>query len=254
LERQINVHDVSEYITRDLPRPIFYIEELLPKDGSLLLYGNPKVRKSWLAEYMGFCIANGIEFLGFPTTQSRVLLAQFEIGVYSYWWRLKLMGQRFQTQEQRLFETSPGRLYLNEQLNYNVFLSAIRHTNPQVIIIDCMSAAFSGDENSGEAMAQTIMILTNLKNEFGRDTSIVLVHHTNKNLLSNSSVDRARGHSSLTGWADTLMYMAEQPTGVQLQIKSRQATREIDNVNITFDRDRHIWSLQGRQNQQQGEL
>ncbi len=243
----IEVHDVAEYITRDLPRPVFYIDELLPKDGSMLLYGSPKVRKSWLAQYMAFCVANGTDFLGFHTTQSRVLIAQFEIGIYSYWWRLKLMGQRFQTQEQRLFETSPGRFYLNEQENYNLFLAAIRHVNPQIIFIDCLSASLSGDENSGSDMAQNIMILTNIKNEFGRDTSLVLVHHTNKNLLVTSSVERARGHSSLTGWADTLVYMAEQPTGVQLQIKSRQATREISNINITFNN--YVWSQrEGGQN------
>ena len=55
-----------------------------------------------------------------------------------------------------------------------------------------------------------------------------------------NSVDRARGHSRLSGWVDTLAYLCEQPSGLQLQIKARQATREIPNMNIRFED--YMWS------------
>ncbi len=248
--RPIEVHDVADYITQNLNPPAYYINDLLPKDGSMLLYGNPKVKKSWLAQYIGFCISNGVDFFSYHTSQARVLIVQFEVGIYPYWYRLKLMGTRFQTQNQWLYEASPGRMYLNDPQNYNLLLSVITPIQPQVIIIDCMAASFSGDENSSASMAEYIMILTNLKNTFGRDTSIILVHHTNKNLLAVSSTDRLRGHSSLAGWADTLMYMAKQPTGIQLQIDARQALSEPPNINIRFDPQRHLWLMQGQEGQE----
>lgn len=85
----MEIHDVSEYVHWNLPRPQFYIQDILPKQGTMLLYGSPKVKKSWLSEYMAFCVATGTPFLGFTTEQARVLIAQFEISPLAYAWRLR---------------------------------------------------------------------------------------------------------------------------------------------------------------------
>lgn len=228
----MQIHDVSDYITWNIPYPQFYIQDILPKQGVMLLYGNPKVKKSWLVQHMGYCISLGIEWLGFRTEQARVLLAQFEISPIAYAWRLRDMARNFQLQPQMLYESSPGLMYLDDEENFNRFAVAIRPYQPKVIVLDCMAACFGGDENDSRDIAGWIERVNALKSE--HEASVIIVHHTNKNLLSTSSVDRARGHSRLAGWVDTLVYMAEQPTGVQLQFKARQATRELYNVNIEF--------------------
>lgn len=233
------IHDVNQYIHWDLPRPEFYIQDVLPKQGVLLLYGNPKVRKSWLAQYMAFCIAVGIPCLGLRTEQTRTLISNFEISPIAYAWRLRDMAQHFQMQDGFFYECSPMLMYLDEDENYNRFAAAIRPTAPKVIVLDCLQACFGGDENNGEDMARFIEKINALKTEF--EASIILVHHTNKNLVSNSSVDKARGHSRLAGWVDTLIFMCEQPTGVQLQIKARQSTREVPNINISFEN--YMWRV-----------
>lgn len=233
------VHEVAEYITWQIPRPQFYVQDILPKGGVLLLYGSPKIGKSWLAEYMAFCISLGIECLGFRTEQARTLIAQFEISPIAYAWRLRDMARNFQLQPQMLYETSPGLTYLEDEENYNRLAAAIRPYQPKVIILDCLAACFGGDENNSKDIARWIEKVNMLKSE--HEASVIIVHHTNKNILSTSSVDRARGHSKLAGWVDTLVYMAEQPTGVQLQIKARQASRELPNLNIRFNN--YIWEL-----------
>ena len=236
----MEIHDVSQYIHLNLPRPQFYIQDILPKQGVMLLYGSPKVRKSWLSEYMAFCISLGIECLGLRTEQARVFIAQFEISPIAYHWRLRDMAQHFELQEGFLYETSPMLMYLNEEENFNRFLAALRTINPRVIILDCLAACFGGDENDSRDVAQFIERMSILKQEF--EASLIIVHHTNKSNLIPSSVDRARGHSRLAGWVDTLVYMAEQPTGVQLQIKARQATRDMHNINILFEN--YLWRVQ----------
>jgi RecA-family ATPase len=238
----MDIHNVSEYVTWNLPRPRYYIQDILPKQGVMLLYGEPKVKKSWLAEYMGFCIATGSPFLGFITEQARVLIAQFEISQISYYWRLKDMSANFDLQDGLLLEMSPGLMYLNDEEPFNRFLATIREYHPNVIILDCLAACFGGDENDGETMASFIEKLVRMKTEC--EASIVLIHHTNKNILTGSSVDRARGHSRLAGWVDTLVYMGKQPMGVQLQIKARQSSRELHNINIQFHN--YMWTVQGQ--------
>lgn len=234
------IHDVSDYVTWTIPRPPFYIEDILPKEGTMLVYGDPKVKKSWLVQHIAFNISIGEQWLGFRTEQARVLICQFEISPFAYHWRLRDMARHYQLQH-TLYEDTRPLTFLDVEENYNRFAAEIRaaQIEPQVIIIDCLSACFGGDENNGEQMAAFIEKMTRLKTE--HQASLIIVHHANKNVLNPSSVSRARGHSRLTGWVDTLLYMAEQPTGVQLQIKARQATREIPNLNVQFVD--HNWRL-----------
>ena len=226
------IHDVEEYIHWNLPYPQFYIQDILPKEGVMLVYGAPKVGKSWLTMELGFCISVGEDWLGFHTEQAKVLIAQFEISPIAYAWRLKHMAQHFQLQPRMFYEVSPGLLYLDDGQNLNGFAEAIRELHPNVIILDCLAVCFGGDENSSKDMAGWIENVNQLKVE--HQASLVIVHHTNKNILSTSAVDKARGHSRLVGWVDTLVYMVEQPGGIQLQFKARQSTRELRNINIGF--------------------
>lgn len=241
----MEIHDIASYVHWNLPRPEFYIQDILPKQGVMLVYGNPKSRKSWLVQHMAFCVSLGLEWLGFRTEQARCILCNFEISPLAYAWRLRDMVRNFQLQEQMLYECSPMLMYLDEPENFNRFRAAIREYTPQIIVLDCLAACFGGDENDGGQMARWIEKMSVLKSD--NESSLVIVHHTNKNLLSVSSVDRARGHSRLTGWVDTLCYLAEQPTGVQLQFKARQATRELRNLNIQFQN--YNWSIRGQEAQ-----
>jgi RecA-family ATPase len=240
-------HDIAEYITWNVARPEFYVKDVLPKQGVMLIYGEPKVKKSWLAQYLGFCIATGTDWLGMRTEQARTLIANFEISPLSYHWRLKDMGRHFQMQNLMFYESSPMLMYLDDEHNFNEFAEGVRAIRPKVIILDCMAASFGGDENDGQQVARWIEKISAIKTE--NDASVVIIHHTNKNMLSGSSVDRARGHSRLTGWVDTLCYMALQPTGVQLQFKARQATRDVPNINVEFVD--YLWRIRGANAQQQ---
>ena len=234
----MEVHDVESYITWNLPQAEFYIQEILPKQGVMLLYGSPKVRKSWLAQYMAFCISTGADCLGLRTEQARVFLANFEISPVAYAWRLRNMARNFELQPQMLYEGTQMLMYLDEQASFNRFVASLRTVEPKVIVLDCFAMSFGGDENNGEQMARYIGKVSEIKDEF--DASVIIVHHTNKNVLATNSVDRARGHSRLAGWVDTLAYLCEQPSGLQLQIKARQATRELPNMNLRFED--YMWS------------
>lgn len=229
----MQTHDVAQYITQNVARPQFYIEDILPKQGVMLLYGEPKVKKSFLAEHMGFSMAQGSEWLGFRTEQAKVFIANFEISPIAYHWRLKDMSRHFNLQDNMFFEGTQMLMFLDDDEQFNIFMSLLRNIEPQIIILDCLAMCYGGDENNGEHMARFIQKLSLMKAEF--NASIIIVHHTNKNMLAASSVDKARGHSRLAGWVDTLVYIAPQPVGVQLQFKARQATRELRNLNVVFE-------------------
>ena len=142
------------------------------------------------------------------------------------------MSRNFTLQSQMLYEMSPGLLYIDEQENFNRLSAAVREIQPKVIILDCLAACFGGDENDSRDMARFVGNVSQLRAE--NDASIVLVHHTRKTPSVSSFAEMARGQSRLAGWVDTLVYMAQQPTGIQLQFMARQASRELHSVNIRF--------------------
>lgn len=221
-----------------MPQPEFYIQDILPKLGIMLLFGSPKAGKSWLVEDMGYCIATGNDWLGFRTEQARTLIVQFEISPLAYYWRLRSMSRHFELQESMLYEASPGLMYIDEEENFNRLAAAVREIQPKVIILDCLAACFGGDENDSRDMATLIRNISQLRTE--NEASIVLVHHTRKTPSLSSFAEMARGQSRLAGWVDTLVYMAHQPSGIQLQFMARQSSRELPNLNIQFDN--YLWS------------
>lgn len=232
------VHDVRDYVTQRVPPPPFHVQELLPKGGVLLLYGVTGVMKSWLAQHMAFCIATGSDWLSFRTVQGRCFLANFEISPSSYHHRLELMSQHFALEEQMFIQASPSIMYLEQEENFREFQAAIEEAQPEVIILDCLSGCFGGDENNGREVSDFIAKMTELR---GNNRSLVIIHHSNKNPLAQAT-DKARGHTKLTGWVDSILYVVNQPSCKQIQFsKTRHATRTIHSMNVVFEN--YLWRI-----------
>lgn len=225
-------YDVSEWVHQPVFHPPYVIQHLLPVGGSLLLYGKAGAMKSYLVQHMAFCIATGTEWLGFETTQARCLLVNFEISESSYHYRLARMSEVFTVEPQMLYQSSPSIFFLDEGRNFDVFTEMVDRIQPTVVILDCFSGCFGGDENSSAAMGLFIRNLSDLK---GDVRSIVIVHHSNKNLMAGAGIDRARGHTKLVGWVDSVVQLVSQPDGKQLQFgKVRHAPYQIHSMNIDF--------------------
>ena len=233
------INDVAEYVQQVIPHPPFFIQNLLPRGGSLLLYGRAGEMKSWIVQHMGYCIATGTPWLDFPTTQARCLICNFEISPAGYHERLVLMSTSYQLEPQKLYVTSPSFMPLEEPAVFNAFKAEVDAVNPDVIILDCLSGCFGGDENSSEQMSNLIRSFGELK---GETRGVIIVHHSNKNLMVVNPMDKARGHSKLVGYVDSIVYVVSQPTGKQLQFgKTRLCPFEVHSRNITFDN--YVWRV-----------
>jgi len=244
----LEYHDVAEYIQQEVYDPPFLIQDLLARGGSLELCGQPGVMKSWTAEQIGYCIATGTDWLSFRTSQARCLLTNFEISKPRYHHRLVQMARNFAVEEGMLIECTLPYFYLDEGNRFAVFKELVDFVEPGVIILDCFSGCFGGNENDPSEMSHFIEILSELK---GEDRGVVLVHHTNKNPLIISPIDKSRGHTKLTGWVDTVLYMVNQPGGKQIQFgKTRHSSHELHSINITFDN--YLWVIRGQTNPNQG--
>jgi len=234
------VHDVAEYIHEDVLHPPFFIQHLLPRGGVLLLFGDAGVMKSWIAMYTAFCVSTGSDWLDFHTVQGRCLLVNFEISEYGYHDRLVKVASSFTLERQKLYSVTPGIKFLDETATMAWFYDEIiQPYNPEVIILDCLAKCFGGDENSNQDLGRFFQSVGMLTAE-GR--TVVIIHHCNKNQLIPSPMGRARGGTRLIGDPDTVIYLADQPSGKQLQfLKTRLSTVELYSKNIVFEN--YLWRL-----------
>lgn len=234
------IHDVAEYVHQEVPHPPFFIQNILPRGGDLLLFGEAGVMKSWMALYMAHCIATGTDWLDFHTVQGRCLILNFEISPAGYHQRLVQMASAFTPESQMLFEFTLPPIYLEEQGVFDWFMrEAVEPLNPDVIILDCLSHCFGGDENSNTEIGRFYARTRELKDQ-GR--GVVIIHHSNKNLLVSSPMGKARGGTRLVGDPDSVLQMLKQPTGRQIQFgKTRLSPVELHSRNIKFED--YIWRL-----------
>ena len=150
------------------------------------------------------------------------------------------MSRHFAVPPQMYYEASPSITYLDDRATFERFAEDVRPIAPNVIILDCLSGCYGGDENSSEDMSKFIRNISELKEE--HQAAVVVIHHSNKNILAVSSMDRARGHTKLTGWVDTILYMVKQPSSTQIQFgKTRHSRHELRNINIVFEN--YLWRL-----------
>lgn len=228
------IHDVAARVRENLVLPPFYVQNLLAERGSMLLYGSAGAMKSWAALHLGYCIATGTEWCGFRTTQARVLVCNFEISPICYAvLRMRPMNNRFHLPDMSYFECSPGNVRLEDPIVFNQFMEAVRAVDPKVIVLDCLQGCYGGDENDMTQAGVWISNVARMQTELG--ISVVIIHHTNKNTLA-TGMNKSRGTTRFTAWVDSVVYLAQQPTGRQLQFEKARNSMipELHPINIDF--------------------
>ncbi len=232
----MDLHNVSEYVHWDLHPPGFYVQDILPEGGVLLLFGAPKVMKSWATQQMAYSIASGRDWLGLTTRRGITLDFQFEISPLAYWWRLVKQNEYYQLERGStwLYEHSQLGLYLDDPEHFAHIRGHVEEVMPDVIVLDCLAACFRGDESSSRDMSGFIERVDELRRV--RDSSIILVHHSRKMPAVSSFTELARGASRLTGWVDSIVCIQDKPGGIkQFQFMARQAQREVPTIDARFE-------------------
>ena len=232
----MQIYDIYEDAQREVPPLPFYLgERLLPVKGKMEICGAPGIMKSFLALGLGFCFATGQPWLEFPTMQVRTFLAHFEM---SY----EVEHERH-TEMSRVYELEPGFFFgtnqkftpLDIDIHFNRFKEAVASISPKVVILDYWRCCYAGDENDSHEVAKFTSNLDIMIEEL--DLSIVLLHHSNKNPLYVSGLDKHSGSVALPGWMDSVLYIARQPSGLQLQFPKTRHVRQgmIHSINIAME-------------------
>jgi AAA domain-containing protein len=208
-----------------LPEPEWLLKGLLPAGSLSVLFGPPKLGKSFIALDWSLCIAHGLKWVerATPAHAGPVLYVAGE-GTGGIGRRIKAWEKHYDKEAEdgriafpdlvvNLYDSHDSTQFLRE-LNDNF------DPLPSLVVVDTLSRAMIGaEENSAGDMNRAIANADRIRQTTG--AALLAIHHTTK---ADARVER--GSTALRGGAD-----------VMLRLEERKKSRSVRNLVVDSARD-----------------
>lgn len=225
-----------------LPREpeAWIVRPLLPKGGSMLLYGDPKVGKSYLALQLAIAISTGSSWLGFEIpTPGPVVYIQLDTPRSLWCLRLEELaksGAAVQTVyfgDRETLDTWPFDI-LNPDHSARL-QEAVKKLNPIAVVFDTIREAHGSDENDSTAMRNIVAQLTAAV----QPSALILVAHPKK-------VDPERGRDINNDNRGSNYVVGKMDANLSLRPRSLHLNgRAIESGSIKLQRlDNGFWEVE----------
>lgn len=199
-----------EYLKLDRGPNQWLVEHILPVGGLLNLYGKPKIGKSYLGLGLALAVSNGGKFLDQDVkTTGRVLYVQVDTprGIWAS--RLESIGTG-KLWDNIFFADSSIVPYPFNILGdgKDWLLGEVIRIEPQLVILDTIREAHSGDENDSGVMRNVLASLVVACN--GR--ALCILSHARKEHADASQdlMTENRGSNYVSGRADCIMRLTKK--------------------------------------------
>jgi hypothetical protein len=218
--------DFHEWVNDDTPKPIDFINGILPIETVIGIVSAENVGKTILGLNIAMCLSSGHNWIGHTILKPRrVLYLLAEGGKWNAGERAKIMSKHPD------INPPPGNFMLRILNSYDVqnpyhhaeLTAEIESYQPEVIFIDTLIKAHTANENDNGEMQRVFDIFRGFTTGKGR--SMVVLHHIAKGALGGS-----RGASSINGDFDTI---------INLDWLKRNNTVSTTERVISFTKVRH---------------
>ena len=227
---------------RSLPRnpQPFLMESVLPVGGAMVMYGKPKVGKSFAALQMGVALAEGKPWFGYNVPcPARVLFVQLDTARTLWLERLDALSKDGIGVDKLFYldrESAgfwPFDILLPNQEHVKRLRIEMDAVEPDVVIIDTLREAHSGEENDSTVMRNVVGMLVAAT----QPAALILISHDRKPQPNSGKdiITDLRGSSYITGRMDALVRFAHN--SVQL------AGRAMEPMKIPLTRlENGLWA------------
>lgn len=216
------------------PQP-WIIQDLVPLQGLVNVYAQPKIGKSFLALGVAEAVSNEkVEsFLGYPVKKhGRVLY--FQIDTPRSFWAARIEGivatKRYDISNigfaDRLMAPRGFNILDDEAQLW--LMEEVEKAQPILVILDTLRELHGGDENDATTMKNVVTACV----EAIPDSAIMFISHSRKQFqnMDESITEGARGSGYIAGRMDSIVRM----TNRSLLVQSRAGQ---DEISITQDGD-----------------
>ncbi len=233
----------SEFIKLDLP-PVEYVVDIILAKGLVILSAKSKLGKSWLALDLALCVASGCDFLGFNTTQGKVLYIDLENTQSLSQQRMKILldGKDAPDDLSILNDFSTMSDYFEDDLRKN--LTEEKYSLVIVDVFQKIKKPKRLGQTDYEADYETLTILKKIADEF--NISLILVHHNRKMTNDADPFENLLGSTALMGASDEVIVLHKKDRKdkeVTMSISGR--TVQENNYTIQFNKPLCKWEMVG---------
>jgi RecA-family ATPase len=250
--RPLSIVSGSDYLKLPADPEVFLVDSLLPTGGSMILYGDPKVGKSYAALQLACCLTSGTSWLGFAVPQA-VPTAYVQLDTPRSLWaqrvrRLAESGHPVESLyygDRETFDAYP--FNIRDPRHFGALMRSLKSVDEVAdngerypiefgaVIVDTLREACTGaDENDATAMQEVIAHLT----EAVKPAALIIIHHAKKPNPEGgkSLMNDTRGSSYVNGRMDCICRFT--PKGLYV------TSREIEEHSVDLDRaDDGTWVL-----------
>lgn len=241
----------TDYLALPRAPETWLIEGLLPVGGNMLVYGDPKVGKSYAALQLAACLSSGVEWLGFSIPQpAPVVYLQFDTP-RSLWAKrvadLSEAGipvEAVHFGDRETMQTFP--FDIMEPQHFAKLVSGLSSLTVKsdegedvditagAVIIDTLREAHSGDENDSTEMQEVIAHLEAAV----KPAALILISHSRKSNPEQgfSLMNDNRGSNYIVGRMDAICRFSHK--------SMRVTSRSLEEHGIDIERrDDGTWDL-----------
>jgi hypothetical protein len=215
-----------------LPPPEWLIADLVPKDGLVMLYGEPNVGKSFLALDWALSVAEGVPCLGHDVQQGEVVYIYAE-GVRGLHQRAEAWLKAHDRTGSPLFRALPLSVTIPDADERREFVKAVRaeSKHPRLIVIDTLARNFgTGNESLAQDMNSFVSGCDELRAEFPGAT-VLVVHHSGKDPNRG-----ARGSLALQGATDAVFALIKSSGRLSLTNEKQKDGEEASPISLELVR------------------
>lgn len=232
---------VDEYLKLQRDRATWLLKPLIPIGGAALLYGSPKLGKSYLGIQISIALSGMADnWLGFPVVRSgRVLYLQLDTPRSTWAERFERMitvgGLKYNSNlrlaDRSSIEHYPFDILQPQHMAY--LKTLVRMHDPIAVIIDTLREAHSGEEDNSTVSRNVIANLVGAT----EPAALILISHARKAHpdMDRSLMDDHRGSSFISGRMDAIMRLTKT--------RLFYTGRDIEEGDIKMERlDNGLWT------------
>lgn len=243
--REIKFTEASELLNSEPEPETWYIHKVIPQKSFVMITSYPKGGKTTLVYPMLLAIASGEQFAELDTVHAPILLLAVEEHREMVKRRLlKFKGDK----EIKDFYVWTGSYPWDESLEGQRALEAfIKEKGIKIIVIDTLARflLFKDEKDPAEV---TLKMDAFLKLRDAYDTTIIVLHHSRKNMFEEADpIKSARGSGALVANADLIISLekhnkSETPNARKLFFQGRY-DEAFDYLIVEFDKDKNEFFL-----------
>ncbi len=230
---------LSDFLADDYPEIAPRVPGLIPGgSGLVVIAGQQKVGKTWLAIDLFVAILTGGSFLGHPVAKERAAYVFYEGQPGAVQRRLRRAIRRGAVPTGGFISINPVDWRLDTPRGRDSLVVDIISSKASVVFLDPLALAHDLDENDNGAMGRFLADLRWHAYELG--VLIVFVHHANKSVGDGGS-RRIRGASSITAGTEANLVLTARGQLHRLEAELRDDRSSV--VDLRWDPDECRFAL-----------